>query len=77
MKFNAKVVRIAPAFEDREMVRAMFARHAPYRALATYIPEEAVDAANKQEGERSVLPWFRGNWAAGGEPVVEGAASFV
>jgi hypothetical protein len=73
MKFNAKPVRIEPAFDDRQMIRAMFGQHAPYRALATYIPDEAVDAAKKQEGERSVLPWFRGNWAADGDPVVEGA----
>jgi hypothetical protein len=73
MKFVQRPIRIEPAFEDREAIRAMFAKHAPYRALAAYIPDEAVDGAKKLEGERSVLPWFRGNWAAGGEPLVEGA----
>jgi hypothetical protein len=77
VKFKAKPVRIEPAFEDRGMVRAMFARHAPYRALAAYIPDEAVDGAKKQQGERSVLPWFRGNWAANGEPLVEGAEAIL
>jgi hypothetical protein len=51
----------------------MFARHAPYRALAAYIPDDAVDGAKKLDGERSILPWFRGNWAANGETLVEGA----
>jgi hypothetical protein len=73
MKFVDRLIRIEPAFEDREAIRAMFARHAPYRALAAYIPDEAVDREKKLEGERSILPWFRGNWAADSEPLVEGA----
>jgi hypothetical protein len=64
---------IRTAFEDREAVRAMFARHAFYRAIAAYIPNEAVEGATKEAGELSVLPWFRGNWTMGGEPLVEGA----
>jgi hypothetical protein len=77
MKFVHRPIRIEPAFEDREMVREMFARHAPYGALAAYIPDEAVDAGKKQEGERTVLPWFRGNWAANGEALVEGAEAIL
>jgi hypothetical protein len=77
MKLISKTVRIEPAFEDREMVRTMFAQHAPYRALAAFIPDEAVDAGKKREDERSVLPWFRGNWAANGEPLVEGAEAIL
>ncbi len=38
MKFIPKPVRIEPAFADREQIRAMFERHAPYRALASYAP---------------------------------------
>jgi hypothetical protein len=77
MKFIHKPVRIEPAFEDREAIRAMFARHAPYRAIAAYIPTAGVDDAAKPEAERVVQPWFRGNWAAGGEPLVEGAEAIL
>ena len=52
MKFIHKPVRIEPAFEDREAIRAMFARHAPYRAIAAYIPTAGVDDAAKPEAER-------------------------
>ena len=34
-----KPIRIEPAFDDHEQIRAMFERHAPYRALAAYAPE--------------------------------------
>ena len=39
MKLIPKPIRIEPAFEDRDRIRAMFERHAPYRALAAYAPE--------------------------------------
>ena len=32
-------IRIEPAFADREFVRELFNRHAPYRALAAYLPD--------------------------------------
>jgi hypothetical protein len=70
-------VRIEPALEDREAIRAMFARHAPYRATGAYIPDAVVDDATKPEAEQLVQPWFRGNWAAGGEPLVEGAEAIL
>jgi hypothetical protein len=49
----------------------MFERNAPYRALASYAPEGIKDEA--REGAEPVLPWFRGDWALGGKPLVEGA----
>ena len=64
--------RFAWKFDDREQIRAMFERYAPYRALASYAPEGVEDETNK-EAKRPVLPWFRGDWALGGEPLVEGA----
>lgn len=76
MKFIHKPIRIEPAFEDRESIRAMFARHSPYPAIAAYIPDVVVDAA-KPEAEQVVQPWFRGNWAAGGQPLVEGAEAIL
>jgi hypothetical protein len=67
-----KPIRIEPAFDDREQIRKLFERHSPYRALATYSPEGVKDEAN-QEAKKSVLPWFRGDWALDGKPLVEGA----
>jgi hypothetical protein len=72
MRLGPKPIRIEPAFDDREQIRAMFARYAPYRALATYAPEGLQDET-REEARRPVLPWFRGDWALGGEPLVEGA----
>ena len=67
-----KPIRIEPAFDDPEQVRDMFERHAPYRALAAYAPEGLKDETS-EETKRSVVPWFRGDWALAGEPLVEGA----
>jgi hypothetical protein len=72
MRFNPKPIRIEPAFDDPGKIRAMFERYAPYRALAAYAPEGIKDEAHK-EAMRPVDPWFRGDWALGGEPLVDGA----
>ena len=72
MRLIPKPVRIEPAFADREKIRAMFERYAPYRALAAYAPE-GVEDQTLGEAKRPVLPWFRGDWALGGETLVEGA----
>jgi hypothetical protein len=72
MKLNPKPIRIEPAYEDREQIRAMFARYAPYRALAAYAPEGLKDES-RENSKRPVLPWFRGDWALSGSPLVEGA----
>lgn len=68
-----KPIRIEPAFDRPEEIRVMFERHAPYRAIAAYGPGGIVDETAPPEGERSVTPWFRGNWAGAGMPLVEGA----
>jgi hypothetical protein len=65
----AKLIRIEPAFDDPELVRAMFERHAPYRTMAGYLPIESREGTS--------LPWFRGNWAANGEPLVAGAEKIL
>ena len=54
-----KPIRIEPAFDDREQIRSMFARYAPYRALASYAPEGLEDESRKEM--KQVLPWFRGD----------------
>jgi hypothetical protein len=64
-------IRIEPAFEDGEEIRAMFERHAPYRALAVYAPVGIEE--NHEGATRPVEPWFRGDWALAGKPLVDGA----
>ena len=64
-------IRIEPAFDDREQVRTMFERHAPYRALAAYAPEGIKET--HEGAARRVDPWFRGDWALAGQALVEGA----
>ncbi len=72
MKLIHKPIRIEPAFDDREQIRGMFERYAPYRALAAYAPDGRQDES-RERAKRPVLPWFREDWALGGEPLVEGA----
>ena len=72
MNHDPKPIRIEPAFADREQIRAMFMWNAPYRALAAYAPEGVKDEA-RQEAKKPLLPWFRGDWALDGKPLVEGA----
>ena len=69
MQNVAELIRIEPAFDDPALVRAMFERHAPYRTMAGYLPLESKEGTS--------LPWFRGNWAANGEPLVDGAEKIL
>jgi hypothetical protein len=64
----SKVIRIEPAFDDPDMVRALFARNAPYRTIGEYIPRTP---------EQPVVPYFRANWAVSGKPLVEGAEEIL
>lgn len=74
MTLIPKPIRIAPAFDNREQVRAMFERHAPYPALATYLPEDSWFPSTTSSGAKpSITPMFRGNWAVSGKPLVDGA----
>jgi len=68
MQSIARFIRIEPAFDDPDAVRALFERHAPYRTIAEYIPRTPEKAAH---------PYFRGNWAVGGKPLVEGAEAIL
>ena len=69
-------IRIDTAFDNPEKIRAMFEENAPYRATAAYAPSGIVDETREQT-EPLVLPWFRGNWAVGGKPLVKGAESVL
>jgi hypothetical protein len=66
MRNIAKSIRIEPAFDDPEFVRKMFERNAPYRTMAEYLPTWT-----------SRVPYFRGNWAANGDPLVDGAETIL
>jgi hypothetical protein len=66
-----KPVRVEPAFDDRESVRELFHRHAPYLAAAAYLPDGSDDTGEPRPID-AVLPWFRGTWALGGEARVTG-----
>jgi hypothetical protein len=76
MKLNQRPIRIEPAFDDREQIRSLFERYAPYRALASYAPEGLRDES-REEAKRSVRPWFRGDWALDGKPLVAGAEAIL
>jgi hypothetical protein len=76
MTLIPKAIRIEPAFDNLEQICAMFERNAPYRALAAYAPEGVKDET-RDEAKQPVLPWFRGNWAVGGKPLVDGAETIL
>jgi hypothetical protein len=65
-------LRIAPAFDDRPAVEALFAEHSPYPAAAQYLPDGSDDTGEPKPPD-AVWPWFRATWALGGEPRVAGA----
>lgn len=69
MRTIDKLIRIEPAFDDPEFVRELFERNAPYRTMAGYLPIKSL--------EEGSLLWFRGNWAANGEPLVAGAEKIL
>lgn len=78
MRPIAKPIRIEPAFDNRDQIRAMFKRHAPYPAIAAYMPRDAWFRPTTSSGaEQCVTPNFRGNWAVGGKPLVEGAEKIL
>jgi hypothetical protein len=76
MRLFHKPVRIEPAFDDREQIRTMFERCAPYRALAAYAPQ-GIEDETQQKATRPILPWFRGDWAVGAKPLVDGAEAIL
>jgi hypothetical protein len=64
----SKMIRIESAFDDPDSVLALFERHSLYRTIAEYIPRKP---------EQPAVPHFRGNWAVGGEPLVDGAETIL
>lgn len=76
MPLIPRTIHIEPAFDDPGKIRAMFERHAPYRALAAYAPEGVKDET-REEAKHPVPPSFRGDWALDGQPLVEGAEAIL
>src|SRR6516162_10260476 len=74
MSDSRKLIRIDPVFDEPELVRTLFAQHAPYPAIAGYQLDRAHDThpPSDETGAPIAQPWFRGNWAANGEPLVPG-----
>jgi hypothetical protein len=72
----AKPIRIEPAFDDREFVRSLFDRHAPYRAVAAHLPAGYDDTLESCPAD-AVNPWFRETWALGGKLLVDGAEKIL
>jgi hypothetical protein len=69
-----EAIRIEKAFDKPQVIRALVERHGPYRALASYLPVSATRGEREATpAHGGVLPWFRGTWAANGQPLVEGA----
>jgi hypothetical protein len=68
MSTAPRIIRIEPAFNHPAVVREMFERNATYLTMAGYLPIRARDTS---------LPWFRGNWAANGEPLVPDAEKIL
>src|SRR3974390_3508267 len=79
MSDSRKLIRIDPVFDEPEQVRALFAQHAPYPAIAGYQLERAhdPDQPSDKTTEPAAQPWFRGNWAANGEPLVPGVEKIL
>lgn len=71
-----KPVRVQPAFDDRESVRALFYRNTRYPAAAAYLPDGS-DETDAGLPADAAMPWFRASWALGGKPRVEGAAAIL
>jgi hypothetical protein len=65
-------IRVEPAFDDRDAVRALFAQHSPYSAAALYLPDGSSRADRGGATPPSVWPRFRGTWAIDGRPLVAG-----
>jgi hypothetical protein len=76
MIFTPRTIRIEPAFENPAQIRSMFGRNSPYCALAAYAPQGLKDETH-EEARLPELPWFRGNWAVGGKPLVDGAEAIL
>lgn len=69
-------IRISSAFDDPERIVSLVRQHGPYSSVASYLPPAAaVGPANVPPG--STAPWFRGNWAVDGRPLVEGASAIL
>lgn len=73
---TVKPVRIHPAFDDREAVRALFYANERYEAAAAYLPDGSEDAGAPLLAH-NVLPWFRATWALGGQPRSKGVAPIL
>lgn len=76
-RMNRPPIRIDKVFDDPLAIRSLVERHGPYRAMTAYLPVSARRAGWPTVAEARVLPWFRGTWAANGQPLVDGAKAIL
>jgi hypothetical protein len=70
-------IHIEKVFDDPDAIRAAVQRHSPYPAIASYLPRSATSAEQGTVAAGATLPWFRGTWAANGQPLVEAAREIL
>jgi hypothetical protein len=71
-------VVVDPVFDDPGRLRALFERSGPYWNQGRYLTAAGA-ASQMPSGTTSTagIPWFRQDWALGGEPLVDGAAELL
>ena len=67
----APPIRIDGVFDDPGVIRRLVQRNGPYPTMASYLPVSAVQG--QLAAGDGVSAHFRGTWAAGGHPLVDGA----
>lgn len=69
--------RISPAFDDIDAVLAVIRSAGPYWPLVNYAGNDAEMAALGSRPPTFVPPWFRQDFGASGQPLVEGAEVII
>jgi hypothetical protein len=65
-------IRVDDVFDDPGVIRRLVQRYGPYRTMVSYLPASAV-GGGPPAAAGAVPAHFRGTWAAGGRPLVDGA----
>jgi len=69
--------RISPAFDDIDAVLAVIRSAGPYWPLVNYAGNDAEMAALGSRPPTFVPPWFRQDFGASGQPLVDGAEVII
>src|SRR5262249_39006291 len=63
-----ETIHIEKVFDDPLAVLHLVERHGPYRVVPSYLSCSATPNAKGTAIHDGILPWFRGAWAANGQP---------